>query len=83
MVIVALYFEKRRGTAAGIANAGIGSGTFVAPPIVEIIFQNFGFTGAYILLAAFGLQACVFGALFRPVNKQILLSTRYLTKSSY
>ncbi|XP_062582265.1 monocarboxylate transporter 14-like [Saccostrea cucullata] len=76
VVIVALYFERRRGTAAGIANAGIGSGTFLVPPVVEILFQNFGFTGAFILLAAFGLQSSVAGALFRPLTVQNRISKR-------
>ncbi|XP_061163984.1 monocarboxylate transporter 11-like [Saccostrea echinata] len=76
VIIVALYFERRRGTAAGIANAGIGSGTFLVPPIVEILFQNFGFTGAFILLAAFGLQSCVSGALFRPLALQNRITKR-------
>lgn len=77
VVIVALYFERRRGTASGIANAGIGSGTFIAPPVVEILFRDFGFPGAFILLAAFGLQTCVFGALFRPLAAQYRISKRY------
>lgn len=76
VVIVALYFERRRGTASGIANAGIGSGTFIAPPVVEILFRDFGFAGAFILLAAFGLQTCVFGALFRPLAAQYRISKR-------
>lgn len=76
-MIVALYFERRRGTASGIANAGIGSGTFIAPPVVEILFRDFGFAGAFILLAAFGLQTCVFGALFRPLAAQYRISKRY------
>lgn len=76
VVIVALYFSRRRGTASGIANAGIGSGTFLAPPIVELLFHDFGFAGAFILMAAFGLQACVFGALFRPLAAQQRISHR-------
>lgn len=76
VVIVALYFERRRGTASGIANAGIGSGTFIAPPVVEILFRDFGFAGAFILMAAFGLQTCVFGALFRPLAAQYRISKR-------
>ncbi|KAK3087201.1 hypothetical protein FSP39_003061 [Pinctada imbricata] len=76
VVIVGLYFEKRRGTAAGIANAGIGSGTFLIPPLVELMFANFAFTSAFIFLAGFALQATFFGSLMRPLEVNYRMISR-------
>ena len=79
VVIVGLYFERRRGTAVGVANAGIGSGTFIIPPLVELMFAHYSFTSAFIWLSGFALQATVFGALFRPlgVYRRIVDKNRY------
>lgn len=70
VVIVGLYFHKRRSTAVGIANAGIGGGTFIFPPLVEFLFRELGFQGAFLIIAGLVLQGCVAGGLFRPISLQ-------------
>jgi MFS family permease len=47
---VGYYFHKKRGRAVGIATSGVGFGTFVIPPIIEIVFKHYGFTGAFMII---------------------------------
>ena len=39
VVIVAYYFERRRSLATGISVCGTGAGTFIFPPLVELLLQ--------------------------------------------
>lgn len=68
VIIVGLYFDKRRALAAGLSSAGIGIGTFIVPPLVELMLEELGFTGTFIILAGLGLNLCVTGALYRPLS---------------
>jgi len=53
------WFVRRRGTASGIAVAGIGIGTLIGPPAAAWAIDAFGWRGAYSALA---LAALVLGA---------------------
>lgn len=65
VVIVAYYFEKKRSFATGISVCGSGIGTFIFPPIIQILIEYFGWRGAIVILAGAFLNMCVFGALMR------------------
>lgn len=67
LVIVGQYFKKRRSLAVGVATAGGGLGTLLLPPLFEILFEEWGFTGAFIILAGFPLHLCISGGLYRPL----------------
>jgi MFS transporter, MCT family, solute carrier family 16 (monocarboxylic acid transporters), member 12 len=67
IVIVGLYFEKKRSLAMGIAVCGSGVGTFIMSPLNHFLYENFGRRGAFLIKAAFILNGCVCGALMRPV----------------
>jgi MFS transporter, MCT family, solute carrier family 16 (monocarboxylic acid transporters), member 12 len=67
IVIVGLYFEKKRSLAMGIAVCGSGVGTFVLSPLNHFLYENYGRRGAFLIKAAFILNGCVCGALMRPV----------------
>ncbi len=45
------WFVKKRGTAAGFATAGIGVGTALLVPTLQIIITNYGWRTAYVVLA--------------------------------
>ncbi|KIH65853.1 hypothetical protein ANCDUO_03823 [Ancylostoma duodenale] len=47
IVIVTMYFEKRRSLATGIAVAGAGVGTVLFSPINEFIISNFGWRAVF------------------------------------
>lgn len=68
--IVGLYFNKKRGKAVGIATSGVGVGTFVIPPLIEVVFNHYGFVGAFIIIGGITLNLTVFGILMRPLSAQ-------------
>jgi len=53
-VLLSRWFVQRRGTALGIAIAGIGLGGFVLPPLIQLLLNHFAWREAMEVLA-FGL----------------------------
>lgn len=51
------WFVRRRGFATGLAVAGIGAGTLVAPPISRFLVESLGWRGAFQVLAGVALIA--------------------------
>jgi sugar phosphate permease len=49
--IVANWFVRRRGQALGICAAGTSAGGFLAPPLIALAIEAFGWRGALICLA--------------------------------
>jgi MFS family permease len=45
------WFVRRRGMATGLAVAGIGVGTLIAPPISRLLVETLGWRGAFQVLA--------------------------------
>ena len=78
LIIVGMYFNQHRGLGVGLATAGVGAGTFVFPPLVEWLFQHFGFQGAFLIMGAVALNSCIVAALYRPlfVHRNIVLGGR-------
>ncbi|XP_052768014.1 monocarboxylate transporter 12-like [Mya arenaria] len=70
LIMVGYYFNKRRGVAVGLATSGIGVGCFVFPPVVEIMFNHYGFQGTFLILAGVMSNFFVCGALFRSLEMQ-------------
>jgi MFS family permease len=61
------WFVRQRGTASGIAVAGIGVGTLVGAPLAHELIGALGWRGTYLALAALtAIGALVSGALVRP-----------------
>jgi MFS family permease len=50
--VVVAWFDARRGLALGIVLAGIGVGTAVIPPFVELLTSNFGWRFAFLGISA-------------------------------
>ncbi|XP_035230047.1 uncharacterized protein LOC118201995 isoform X2 [Stegodyphus dumicola] len=61
-VAINQYFDKNRATASGISFSGACLGSFILPPIVEILLNTYGLSGTYLFLAGFVLN-CVPAAL--------------------
>jgi len=68
IVIVGLYFEKRRATATGISVCGSGVGCFVIAPLMTTLLQAYGWQGSFLISAGLMLNCAVCGALFRPLK---------------
>ncbi|MFI4999071.1 MAG: MFS transporter, partial [Reyranellales bacterium] len=61
------WFVRRRGTASGIAVAGIGVGTLIGAPLAHELIADFGWRRTYLVLAALtAIGAVVAGFLVRP-----------------
>jgi MFS family permease len=61
------WFVRRRGTASGIAVAGIGVGTLVGAPLAHALIGSLGWRHTYLVLAGITvLGAIVAGVLVRP-----------------
>ena len=59
----------------GLASFSSGIGALACPPLILLLFKQYGFTGMFLILGACSLHICVAGALFRPLTP----STRVLT----
>ena len=74
-IIIGQYFDKRKAVAMGLASFSSGVGALACPPLILLLFQQYGFTGMFLILGACSLHICAAGALFRPLK----VSTRVLT----
>ncbi len=68
IVIVAYYFEKRRSFATGLSVCGSGIGTFIFPPFIDFLIEEYGWRGTTLILAGLFLNLCVCGALMRDLE---------------
>jgi predicted MFS family arabinose efflux permease len=57
--VVANWFDRRRGTALGLATAGVGVGTFAVMPIAQMLIERSGWRVAYLGIAGFCLVVAV------------------------
>jgi MFS family permease len=65
------WFVRQRGTASGIAVAGIGVGTLVGAPAAHQLIATLGWRQTYLVLAAItALGAVIAGALVRPAPER-------------
>lgn len=72
IVSVTVYFEKYRSLATGIAVCGSGVGTFVFAPVTDTLITTYGWRGAMLIMGALILNCVIFGALFRPLETEIV-----------
>ncbi|KAJ7317056.1 hypothetical protein JRQ81_003218 [Phrynocephalus forsythii] len=68
VIIVGKYFLKKRPLANGLAMAGSPVMLCTLAPLNQLLFDNFGWRGSFIILGAILLNCCVAGALFRPIG---------------
>jgi len=72
---VARWFVKMRGLMTGIVVAGIGIGTMIIPPLVNLLISTYGWRTSYIILGIIALVVIVSAAQFlRREPSQIGLS---------
>ncbi|KAG7168115.1 monocarboxylate transporter 12-B-like [Homarus americanus] len=68
LVIVPLYFDKKRGVANAIMLGGMSFGQIVAPPVVRFLQDEFSFRGATMILGALVLHGCLGASFFHPIE---------------
>lgn len=69
IIIVSMYFNKRRALANGICVSGTAAGSFIFPILIEYLIHKFGFHGTLLLLGAGMLHVCVSATLYRPYDE--------------
>jgi len=67
LIIIAEYFDKKRGIATGITMAGSGVGSFVFSPLIQYLIRTYDWKFTISVCSSIILQACVCGALLRPL----------------
>ncbi|XP_060080767.1 monocarboxylate transporter 12-like [Ylistrum balloti] len=70
MIMVGMYFEKRRALANGIAVSGSGVGALVFAPISEFLLETYGWRGTLWIMSAVVLNTVVCASLYRPIGER-------------
>lgn len=65
VMIVGIYFNKKRGIVVGLVMFGVGFGLFVVLVIVEMVFYFYGYSGGFYILVGFVINLCIVGMLLR------------------
>ncbi|GFR76734.1 monocarboxylate transporter [Elysia marginata] len=67
LILVNMYFEKRRSLATGLAASGVGVGTLVVVPLLQFLFDTYGFLGGFLVLGAICFNGMMMAMLYRPL----------------
>lgn len=79
--IISTYFVQKRGFANNVSNCGVSLGSVALAPIVTKLFENYSYTGTYIILTGLNLQMFIIGCLFRPMSYYTRVSSSRLSAS--
>lgn len=74
--VIPNYFKRMVGRANGLTTAGLCIGGIIGPPIITYLQEVFGFRGAALTVASFGLFICLAATVFRPVRKNGIVVTK-------
>ena len=66
VVVIGFNFQKFRPVAMTAALSGIGIGTFILSPSMELVREYYGNAGYFIIIGGIALQKCVFAVLCKP-----------------
>ncbi|XP_078587219.1 monocarboxylate transporter 13-like [Branchiostoma floridae x Branchiostoma japonicum] len=66
--IVGRYFDRRRGLANSMALMGTCVGSFALPPLFQLLINEYGMRGSFIIIAGLELHVCAFSSFFRPIR---------------
>lgn len=63
---IGVYFEKHRGLANSVVAGSASVGGLIFAPVLTFLFDEYGYTGAMIIVAGFLLNTLVTASLMRP-----------------
>lgn len=66
LVMLGIYFRKRRSLANGLALAGASIGQFALPPFIEYLLETYGLQGSILLVGGAYFHVVAAASLFRP-----------------
>ena len=81
VIIVGMYFEKRRALATGITFSASSGGSFCFPPLIEYCLDSYGLSGALLIMGGVMFHMCAIGMLFRSPDFYQLQSDVSLSKT--
>uniref|UniRef100_A0A8C6X7F2 Solute carrier family 16 member 8 n=1 Tax=Naja naja TaxID=35670 RepID=A0A8C6X7F2_NAJNA len=67
LIMLGSYFDKRRPLANGLAAAGSPVFLSALSPLGQILLENFGWRGGFLIMGGLLLNCCTCGALMRPL----------------
>lgn len=67
LIVIAQYFDKKRGIATGITMAGSGVGAFAFAPLLEYLIGKFDWRYTMVIEASIILQCAILGCLLKPL----------------
>ncbi|XP_037083962.1 monocarboxylate transporter 12-like [Pollicipes pollicipes] len=73
VIILQQYFDNRRGLATGIMAASFPVGGVVFPPLINLLLNEFGMGGTYLLLCGLLMHMFVSSMLYRPPHTQRMI----------
>lgn len=76
ILIVNMYFNKRRALASAICVSGNALGGFFIPPLMEYLLKEFRLQGALLITASLQLHILLSTFLFRPTRDHALVQAR-------
>lgn len=82
ILIVSLYFERRRTFGSSICLSGNALGGFFLPPVVDHLLKTYGLRGALLILAALQLHICAASLLFRPISHHAIVQAAELKRKA-
>ena len=68
LIAVNMYFDKHRSLAAGLGSSGAGVGIFALIPLMQFVFDNYDFTGSFLILSGVALHWSLTAMLYRPLS---------------
>lgn len=69
-IMVGQYFDKRKGTAMGLATIGSGLGNVVFAPLINFLTDEYDLFGTMLILGAIVLHTCAVALLYRPLRSR-------------
>ena len=66
-VAVPRYFMKWRSLSLGLIAMGPGGGLFVMSPLVQVLFERFGWRGTFLAMAGLVSVTCLMALVYRPI----------------
>ena len=77
IILVARYFDKRRGVANAFCLSGTAAGSLCLPFLIKTLAQAYAFEGTLLLLGACMLHISVSAALYRPLAVHVLITSEH------
>ena len=63
-IIMSQHYHKQKARATSLSTLGGPIGGIVLAPLIQLMFEKYGYNGTMLILSAITLHICIGGALF-------------------